>query len=88
MGATFAEHTSEMIFGSIFKHTTLHQDIVSLRFLSADVAVVEVLTAVTGVTNARPGMTFDRGGRLGRACYRSSPGRMARGKSWPITMWT
>jgi uncharacterized protein (TIGR02246 family) len=57
-------HQHEMIFGSIFKHTTLHQDIVSLRFLSADVAVVEVLTAVTGVTNARPGMTFDRGGRL------------------------
>ena len=52
------------IFGSVFKHTTLHQDIVSLRFVSPDVAVVEVLTAVTGVTQPRPGMTFDRHGRL------------------------
>ena len=54
----------ETIFQGIFKHTTLQQDIVSLRFLSADVAVVEVLTAVSGVTQARPGMTFDQRGRL------------------------
>jgi uncharacterized protein (TIGR02246 family) len=52
------------IFASIFKHTTLHQDIVALRFPSRDVAVVEVLTAVSGVTKGRPGMTFDQHGRL------------------------
>ncbi|HET7024686.1 MAG TPA: SgcJ/EcaC family oxidoreductase [Gemmatimonadales bacterium] len=52
------------IFAGIFKHTTLRQDIVSLRFVGADVAVVEVLTAVTGVTQRRPGMTFDAHGRL------------------------
>jgi uncharacterized protein (TIGR02246 family) len=52
------------IFAGIFKHTTLRQDIVSLRFLGPDAAVVEVVTAVSGVTNPRPGMTFDRHGRL------------------------
>ncbi|MGH7626471.1 MAG: SgcJ/EcaC family oxidoreductase, partial [Gemmatimonadaceae bacterium] len=53
-----------VIFGSIFKHTTLQQDIVALRFFTPDVAVVEVLTAVSGVTNPRPGMTFDEHRRL------------------------
>jgi len=52
------------IFAGIFQHTTLQQDIVSLRFVTPDVAVVEVLTAVSGVTHARPGMTFDHQGRL------------------------
>lgn len=54
----------EAIFGSFFEHTTLHQDIVALRFLGPDVAVVEVLTAVSGVTAPRPGMTFDAHHRL------------------------
>ncbi|MGH7624910.1 MAG: SgcJ/EcaC family oxidoreductase [Gemmatimonadaceae bacterium] len=57
-------HQHAAIFESIFKHTTLQQDIVALRFLGPDVAVVEVLTAVTGVTQRRPGMTFDQHGRL------------------------
>jgi len=57
-------HQHAAIFGDIFKHTTLRQDIVSLRFFTPDVAVVEVLTAVTGVTHPRPGMTFDQHGRL------------------------
>ncbi|MGH7649727.1 MAG: SgcJ/EcaC family oxidoreductase [Gemmatimonadaceae bacterium] len=52
-------HQHEAIFGSFFKHTTLQQDIVALRFLGPDVAVVEVLTAVSGVTAPRPAMTFD-----------------------------
>jgi uncharacterized protein (TIGR02246 family) len=54
----------QAIFGSIFKHTTLQQNIVALRFLGPNVAVVEVLTAVSGVTNPRPGMTFDQHDRL------------------------
>lgn len=57
-------HQHQVIFGSFFKHTTLQQDIVALRFLGPDVAVVDVLTAVTGVTQPRPGMTFDQHGRL------------------------
>lgn len=57
-------HQHEAIFEGIFKHTTLRQDIVALHFLGPDVAVVEVLTAVSGVTQRRPGMTFDQHGRL------------------------
>ena len=57
-------HQHEAIFEGIFKHTTLRQDIVALHFLGPDVAVVEVLTAVGGVTQRRPGMTFDQHGRL------------------------
>src|SRR5262245_16392641 len=37
----------EVIFQSIFKKTTLQQDIVSLKFIRPDVAVVDVLTAVS-----------------------------------------
>ena len=54
----------EMIFESLFKHTKLQQDIVSLRFITPDVAVVEVLTAVTGVARPPPRMTLDGQGRL------------------------
>jgi len=54
----------EVILRGIFKHTTLRQDIVSLRFITPDVAIVEVLTAVTGVTRPPPRMTLDRQGRL------------------------
>lgn len=39
----------EQIFKTIFIGTTLHQDIVSLQFADSDVAVVGVLTAVSGM---------------------------------------
>jgi uncharacterized protein (TIGR02246 family) len=61
--AFLAEHTQ--IFKTIFLGSTLHQDIVSLQFPTPDVAVVEVLTAVTGAKI--PGTrsdSFDAKGRL------------------------
>jgi uncharacterized protein (TIGR02246 family) len=54
----------EVIFQSIFKNTTLRQDVVSLEFVSPDVAVVEVLTAVSGVSQTAPGTSPDEKGRL------------------------
>jgi uncharacterized protein (TIGR02246 family) len=56
----------EVIFEGRFKETTLQQDIVSLKFVRPDVAVVEVLTAVAGVVGARlaPGTAGDAAGRL------------------------
>jgi uncharacterized protein (TIGR02246 family) len=54
----------EMIFQGIFKHTTLQQDIVSLEFVSPDVAVVETLTSVSGVAQTAPGTVADAKGRL------------------------
>ncbi len=55
-----------VIFEGRFKQTRLQQDIVSLRFVRPDVAVVEVLTAVTGVPAAElaPGTGGDAKARL------------------------
>ena len=56
----------EMIFEGRFKQTRLQQDIVSLKFVRPDVAVVEVLTSVTGMVAATlaPGTGGDPKGRL------------------------
>ncbi len=54
----------EVIFQGIFKNTKLQQDIVSLRFIEPDVAVVETLTSVSGMANAPPGTAMDSKGRL------------------------
>lgn len=56
----------EVIFAGRFKNTTLQQDVVSLKFIRPDVAVVEVLTAVTGVGVGQlaPGTSGDTTGRL------------------------
>ena len=56
----------QVIFEGRFKQTTLQQDIVSLKFVRPDVAVVEVLTSVTGVVAAQlaTGTSGDATGRL------------------------
>lgn len=54
----------EVIFQGIFRNTTLQQDIVSLKFNGPDVAVVEVLTSVSGVSETAPGTAKDSKGRL------------------------
>ena len=56
----------QVIFEGRFKQTTLQQDIVSLKFVRPDVAVVEVLTSVTGVVAGQlaPGTSGDPKGRL------------------------
>lgn len=56
----------EVIFEGRFKQTRLQQDIVSLKFVRPDVAVVEVLTSVSGVVAAQlaPGTSGDAAGRL------------------------
>lgn len=54
----------QVIFEGIFKNTTLSQDVVSLKFIRPDVAIVETLSAVAGMTQAPPGVTRDEKGRL------------------------
>ncbi len=56
----------QVIFEGRFKQTTLQQDIVSLKFVRSDVAVVEVLTAVAGVVSGQlaQGTNADASGRL------------------------
>jgi len=56
----------EVIFAGRFKQTRLQQDIVSLKFVRPDVAVVEVLTSVAGVATGQlaQGTGADAQGRL------------------------
>jgi uncharacterized protein (TIGR02246 family) len=54
----------DYVFKGQFHGSTLGQDIVSLKFVQPDVAVVEVLTAVTGFQKLSPGTSVDDKGRL------------------------
>lgn len=52
------------LFKGPFHGSTLKQNIVSLKFVRPDVAVVEVLTSVTGIPKLFPGTNTDERGRL------------------------
>ena len=56
----------EAIFKGEFRGTSLKQEIVSLRFIGPDVAIVETLTWVSGFSKAGPprGTQVDANGRL------------------------
>jgi len=55
----------EFIFKGPFRGTMLQAQIVSLRFITADVAVCEALEWVSGFTNGAPtGLQLDSKGRL------------------------
>src|SRR5712671_2649986 len=52
----------EVIFNGIFKNSTLKQDVVSLRFIRPDVAIVETVTTVSGAAQSPPGVAKDDNG--------------------------
>jgi uncharacterized protein (TIGR02246 family) len=54
----------EQIFKTVYRGTTKHEDIVSIRFVRPDVAIVETLQTVTGFQALLPGTTADAKGRL------------------------
>jgi len=56
----------EAIFKGEFRGTSLKQEIVSLRFIRADVAIAETLTWISGFSKAGPppGTLVDANGRL------------------------
>jgi uncharacterized protein (TIGR02246 family) len=56
----------EEIFKGMFRGTVLHQDVVSLRFVSREAAVVDTLTWVSGfsASGPPPGTNADAKGRL------------------------
>jgi uncharacterized protein (TIGR02246 family) len=54
----------EVIFQGIFKNSKLKQDVVSLRFIRPDVAIVETVTTVVGATESPVGVTRDDKGRI------------------------
>ena len=51
----------QVIFDGIFKNTTLDQRVVSLKFVRPDVAIVETLTAVSGVAQPPTGVALHEG---------------------------
>jgi uncharacterized protein (TIGR02246 family) len=54
----------DQIFKGVFQGTTKQEDIVSIRFLRPDVAVVETLQTVSGIKTLFPGTSADAKGRL------------------------
>jgi uncharacterized protein (TIGR02246 family) len=54
----------EVIFQGIFNNTTLKQEIVSLKFIRPDVAVLETATTVNGAAESPVGVTRDANGRI------------------------
>jgi uncharacterized protein (TIGR02246 family) len=54
----------DFIFKGVYRGTTMKQDVVSLKFVRPEVAVVETLTAVIGIQKPSPGMSLDGNGRL------------------------
>ncbi len=54
----------DFIFKGIYRGTAMKQDVVSLKFVRPDVAVVETLMAVIGIQKLPPGMNVDDKGRL------------------------
>ena len=54
----------EVIFQGIFKNSTLKQEIVSLRFIRPDVAILETATTVNGAAQSPVGVTRDDKGRI------------------------
>jgi uncharacterized protein (TIGR02246 family) len=85
-GQFFAGHAAflkqhDVIFQGIFKHTTVQQDMVSLEFVGPDVAVVETLTSVSGVSQTAPGTSPDAKGRLRTRLLQASRDRRGSGRS-------
>lgn len=54
----------ELIFGSVFKGTTLQQQVVSLQFIGTELALLDTLASVTGMANPLPYMRLDANGAL------------------------
>ncbi|GAB4021262.1 SgcJ/EcaC family oxidoreductase [Spirosoma koreense] len=61
---TFLEKHA-LIFNGVYKNTRFDQKLVSLRFVSADVAIVETIASLWGLSVTPPaGIHFDSNGRL------------------------
>ena len=90
LGAFYKGHDAfvkehDHIFKTIFRGSTLQQDIVSLQFADSDVAVVEVLTAVTGAK--LPSARSDTVDTKGRLRTRLLQVMVRRGGTWKIVAY-
>src|SRR2546423_7133882 len=57
-----AQH--EVLFRGIFKGSTLKEEVVSLKFIRPDVAIIETVTSVSGAAQAPAGVTRHDKGRI------------------------
>lgn len=91
LGMYFTGHQAfrdrhEDIFKRMFQGTTLRQDIVSIKFVRQDVAIVETLCWVSGFSKSgpAPGTHLDAKGRL---CTRLLQVFVADGNDWKIASY-
>ena len=69
LGMFFTGHEAflerhDQIFKTVYRGSTKHEDIVSLKFVRPDVAIVETLETITGYQKLLPGTNGDAMGRL------------------------
>jgi uncharacterized protein (TIGR02246 family) len=79
----------EQTFKTVYRGTTKHEDIVSIRFVRPNVAIVETLQKVTGFQARLPGTTTaDAKGGCERGCCRHWSRMAVTGKSRRVTTST
>jgi uncharacterized protein (TIGR02246 family) len=54
----------DQILKTVYRGSTKQEDIVSIKFVRTDVAIVETLQTITGIQKMLPGTTADAKGRL------------------------
>jgi uncharacterized protein (TIGR02246 family) len=54
----------DQIFKTVYRGSVKHEDIVSIKFVRPDVAIVETLQTITGFQKLLPGTSADAKGRL------------------------
>ena len=54
----------EFVFRTLFTGTSLQQEVTALQLVNSNVAIVETLTSVAGLTQPPPGALFDSAGSL------------------------
>lgn len=74
----------EFIFRGMFRNTTLQQDVLVLKFVAPHIALVETLTAVTGLSQMPPGAVPDAKGRLRTRLLQVI---VRRGNEWKIVAY-
>ena len=74
----------EVIFKGIFRKTTLNQEVVSLKFIKPDLAIVETVTTVSGAPPAPAGVTRDSRRRIRTRLMQVA---MKSGGAWTIVAY-
>ena len=74
----------EVIFKGIFRKTTLNQEVVSLKFIKPDLAIVETVTTVSGAPQAPAGVTRDSRRRIRTRLMQVA---MKSGGAWTIVAY-